>query len=389
MQFKLGKSMNNSPNTVLINCSNLRTGGGVAVATSFINSIGLNKAIHSRVKISLLLSSVVRSNLDALNTNFENFHEVKVKNYYGISGLWQGLDREFRGFDLVFNVFGPIYSFRKRTVHITGFAQPIIIYPDNPITSKMTTVEKYKQKIKYFIQELFFSRSDALIVELDHVKNQLVKKKIFSQKTIHIVNSAVDSIFKTPEQWQELKFNNPRKKLKLGVISRNYPHKNLSILPFLKKQLMEKYILDVDFYVTFSDHEWNNCSVFFRKEIINVGSLTLAQCPTFYSYMDGVIFPSFLECFSAVPIESMIMKKPLFASDLPFIRDCCAEHANYFNPFDIDDIAKSIYSFYALSKQQNNIFINDAYSFVQKFSNSESRANAYLCIIEDFLERFQ
>lgn len=378
--------MNCNQKKVLINCSNINVGGAVAVSTSFINALSLNIEIHSKIKICLLLSSVVKTNLDSLNTNLNNFYDVKIRNFYGISALWQAIDMEFIGFDLVFNVFGPIYTLRKRTTHITGFAQPNIIYQDNLITSNMTEVEKLNKKIKYFIQELFFSRSDAIVVELDHVKKQLLKKKLFSKKNIYIVNSAVDAIFKNPKQWQKIKFKIQQKKLNIGIISKNYPHKNLAIIPSIKAKLIEKYSLAVDFYVTFSDYEWNNCSASFKNEISNIGELTLAQCPTFYANMNGVIFPSILECFSAVPIEAMFMKKPLFASNLPFIIDCCEEHANYFNPHDVDDISKSIYNFYTLPAQQRNNLINDAYLFVQKYSNSELRANAYLDIIENFIK---
>ena len=36
------------------------------------------------------------------------------------------------------------------------------------------------------------------------------------------------------------------------------------------------------------------------------------------------------------------MRKPLFASDLPFIHDCCHAHAHYFDPLDVDSMADVI-----------------------------------------------
>ena len=154
------------------------------------------------------------------------------------------------------------------------------------------------------------------------------------------MNSAVDSVFCEPERWLAIdKPMGSKHRIKLGLISRNYAHKNLDLLPYIKKTLEDKHAIEADVFVTFVPEEWDACSDFFKENIINVGPLTLAQCPTFYASLDGVIFPSLLECFSAVPIESMLIGKPLFASDLPFIRDCCKTYANYFTPEDADSAA--------------------------------------------------
>ncbi len=155
--------------------------------------------------------------------------------------------------------------------------------------------------------------------------------------------------------------------IRLGVVSRNYVHKNLACLPALKQELKDRHGLEVDFFVTFTEAEWQSCSEHFRSTIHNVGALVLPQCPSFYGAMDGVVFPSLLECFSAVPLEAMSMRKPLFASDLPFIRDCCHEHANYFDPLDIASMSRSIANYFRDdrpdAKREN---LDRAYEFLQR-----------------------
>ena len=369
---------------VLINCSNLHTGGGVAVASSFIDCLSVESESR-KFEIHLLISSEVDQNLLSLGTNKRRFASCTVKNFYGISALWKGLRRSLNGFDATFTVFGPSYTFGGVPRHLVGFAQPNIIYPNNPVFKQLRLWRKFSVRLKYLVQTLFFLRADALIVELPHVEKGLRRMRAFQQKKIHIVESSVHEIYSDPARWESLDFPRGPCKLNLGVISRNYPHKNLSVFPAVKKILSEEYGLDADFYVTFTPEEWADCSSEFRDSVINVGGLRLSQCPTFYSEMDGVVFPTLLECFSAVPIEAMKIKRPVFSSDLDFIRDVCANHAYYFDPLRPASIAKSIYEYFSLPLIERERFVDSANEYVKKYSSANVRARRYLNIIEDEL----
>lgn len=365
--------------SLLINCSNLHSGGSVAVATSFLCCINRKEDIG--IEISVLASSSVHSNLLALGIDVNRFSNFKVCDYFGIRSLWQGLDGHFKGHDVVFTVFGPCYFLRKRTFHVCGFAQPSIIYPNNPVERRMKLLPRLKHRLKYLIQEFFFFRADEIIVELGHVKTGLKNKWLFKNKPIHIVNSTVDDIFNDPFRWHPVVIPMKPNTLRLGIISRNYPHKNLACLPRLKNRLKELFAIDADFFVTFPNKEWELCSENYKSNIINVGSLTLAQCPSFYAAMDGVIFPSLLECFSACPIEAMMMNKPVFASNLPFIVDSCHEFARYFVANDVDSMAKSISAHFSAEKRRQDDFIKSAHDFVSSYPDASCRADAYLEII--------
>lgn len=372
--------MKNPRPKILINCSNLHVGGAVAVASSFIDC--LSRCGTLQTDVSLLVSSTVFKNLQSLGTDTDVFKSLVVFDCYGIKALWQGLDKFFIGQDLVFTVFGPAYFLFKRTYHVFGFAQPNIIYPHNAMTARMSFFSRVKLRAKFKLQEFFFSRADQFVVELEHVKVGLEKLFFFRGKPIDVVYSTVDSVFRQAERWRPLSIPETPA-IKLGIISRNYPHKNLACLALLKDKLESKHGMKVDFFVTFPRQEWEQCSSAFREHIINIGSLTLPQCPSFYSAMDGVIFPSLLECFSAVPIEAMMMKKPLFASDLPFIKDCCHEHANYFDSLSLDSMADVIARYYRTSPQENEKKIQSAYEFVQSYPGPQERAQAYLNIALD------
>ncbi len=370
--------------SVLINCSNLHTGGGVAVASSFLDCISLEVEFRA-VEVHVLASSEVHNNLVSLGVDFQLFSSYVVKDFYGISSLWKGLGRRLKEFDVVFTVFGPSYDLVFGSKHIVGFAQPNIIYPDNPVFKSLPFRDKVLTRVKYFLQELFFWKASSIVVELDHVKRGLKRKSRFYLKRIDVVESAVHSVYSDKSKWLPLDIHKECDVVNIGIISRNYPHKNLKVLPNVKNILESRYGFDVSFHVTFTSEEWDSCSDFFKMNVNNVGSLQLAQCPTFYSKMDAVIFPSLLECFSAVPIEAMKVKRPIFASDLDFIHDVCGSYAEYFNPLDEHSIAKAIYDYFSFPEEVREEKVLLAHDFVKKFPGPDTRARRYLDLIENEL----
>ncbi|PUE47640.1 glycosyltransferase [Limnohabitans sp. 2KL-51] len=368
---------------VLINCSNLHNGGGVAVATSVLDC--LSRKDHGGLELSVLLSSKVARNLLDLGTDLGVFKSCHTRGYAGISALWQELSHEFAGFDIVFTVFGPAYFLRRNTRHLFGFAQPNIVYPNNPLTERMGFLQRWRTKAKYAFQSWFNSRADELVVELEHVKTGLQRHRFFVHKQIHVVYSAVHSVFGEPEHWAPLHLPAHPRRLRLGLISQNYPHKNLAILADVKQHLWVTHRRDVDVFVTFSPDEWAACSQHFRNTIVNVGSLTLSQCPAFYAAMDGVVFPSLLECFSAVPIETMMVGRPLFASNLSFMQDVCGDHCQYFDPHNPADIARVIDSYFRQTKSEKQRMCDEARTHVQRYPSPQQRAENYLGVIRDML----
>jgi glycosyltransferase involved in cell wall biosynthesis len=368
-----------APPRVLINGSNLHVGGAVAVATSVIEQLSRMSTLGA--DISLLVSSSVHANLLAMKTDLSRFVRCDVADFFGVEAMWHGLDEHFIDQDLVFTLFGPAYFLRKRTRHVFGFAQPMIIYPGSPVEKRMPFADWLRQRSKSLLQEVFFARADELVVELEHVQVGLLKRRLLRHLPTHVVYSAVDSIYSQPDRWLPLAIPTQERRLKLGIIARNYLHKNLACLPEVQELLATRHGMDVDFFVTFPDHEWAACSERFGRQIVNVGPLKLAQCPTFYAAMDGVFFPSLLECFSAVPIEAMMMKRPLFASELPFIRDCCREHAHYFDPLSVESMAAAVAAYFGLDEATRSDGLARAHAFVQGYPGPRERAASYLAIV--------
>jgi len=368
---------------VLINAGNLHAGGGVQVAVSFIYELSLIASFsHS---YSVIASSEVDENLASLGADISVFSSYEVYDFNGLKSIFFFADRKFKEYDLIFTVFGPSYFLMKCCCHIFGFAQPWIVYPENELFRKLPFIEKVKVKLHFFLQSMFFKRADKLIVELDHVKKGLVSQEFFDQDKIYIVNNCLSSIYLEKDKWcpVDLEINNEF--IVIGFVGRDYLHKNLSVLPYVCDIMENQFNLKVKFVVTLTEAEWHARDEKFKAIVKNVGPLTVAQCPTFYNKLDAVIFPSLLECFSATPIEAMAMRKPLFCSDRPFVRDACGEYANYFDPSDPENIAHIIADYFLEDSENNRRLLEDARDRALYFSNAKQRAVEYINIINESL----
>ena len=367
------------PNKVLISVVNLHTGGGVQVAISFLHELSLIK--NNNVSIDVFVSTEVADGLARLNTNTSGFNSYKVINTYGLKAFFCRSNSRIKNYDVVFTVFGPNYSRVKGKKEIIGFAQLWILNFDNPISEKMSFLSKNILRLKFCIQWLFFLRADHYIVELEHVKEGLIASKGIDSDKITVVYNTVSSLYLDTIKWKPILIEKEKEVLSLGIVTRDYPHKNLEVLPFVAEILNTKYNIKSHFYVTLNELEWANKNDFFKKYVSTVGSLSPDQCPSFYQQIDGVVFPSLLECFSATPLEAMVMTKPLFASDRGFVRDVCAEYAVYFDPLDANDIALKIANYFK-TNFNNTEKLDRARNHALNFSSAKSRAEKYLEIIQ-------
>lgn len=363
---------------LLLNASNLHSGGGVQVATSVISEILTFSDWCSDLVV--WASDEVDSNLRKLGCDFEALPSYEVLNSYGLSLLRSPLHRRLQDFDAVFTIFGPLYVWRLSGVNITGFAQPWIIYPDNEIDQAMGWGPRFHTRLKYWLQSLFFRRADRLVVELDHVRSGLLGKGIGSPSTIDVVRNTLSALYTSPSSWQPVEVPDVSVDIKLGFVGRNYSHKNTRIFPAVVDALQRVHGIKARIYVTFTDEEWAACDESFRATVTNVGPLFVAQCPSFYSCMDAVIFPSLLECFSATPLEAMAMKKPLFASDRPFNRDVCQAHAHYFDPLSPESAAQAIAEVFAGGGPSESA-LQAAHDHAVHFSSPKERAEKYLALL--------
>jgi glycosyltransferase involved in cell wall biosynthesis len=368
---------------VLINMSNIHGGGGLQVAISFASE--LLKLACKQPTYKVLISTEVASAFDDNELKMSDWG-FEVCDTHGIKTLLSQLNIIQSQYDIVFTLFGPKYTFFKAKKDIVGFAQLWILSFDNSITQRLPFLESLKLKVKFGLQKWFFKRANHLIVELEHVQQALTGQGIFPKESISVVHNTISSLYLNEALWKPVEIRIPEKQISIGFVTRNYLHKNIKILPKVAKLLNEQYLLPVKFYLSLNDEEWCNYSQSFGAYGETVGALSVYQCPTFYQKMDAVVFPSLLECFSATPLEALSMRRPLFASDRGFVSDVCGEYAYYFDPLDAESIASMIAGYFN-GCQKTEAELESAREHVFAFSNAQQRAQNYLTIIEQNLEK--
>jgi glycosyltransferase involved in cell wall biosynthesis len=370
--------------TLLINASNLHAGGGVQVAVSILSEI--SEMTDTGLEFIVAASTEVDENIRKLNVDITRFHDYRVIDYSGYSPVAPHLAQMIKRAQVTFTVFGPLYLHKKPALSVVGFAQPWIIYPDNEVYQKQSFFRKIMTRIKFGIHTFFFLKnSDLIFVEANHVKARLTEITRLKSDRISVVSNCAHGIFREsmPDTYSVPDTN--ARPLKLGFVGRDYPHKNLQVLPEVKRILQDEHQTDVDFYVTLNENEWAARSDFFRSNVKNAGTLTLDQCPGFYKEMDAIIFPSLLECFSVTPLEAMIMQKPLLASDRAFVRDFCDGFPYYFDPMSPQDIAARIMEFSKALPSDISTRVTNAQLHALALPSSKERIDTYIHQIKDLL----
>ena len=213
---------------ILINTSNLKLGGAIQVAHSFINEIRTNRKHQFYVVLSKELSEQI--NINDFNSNFK-FYSYSItprvlKSFIGKDYFLDNLENRIKP-DRVFSVFAPTY-WKPKAKHIVGFAKPQYIYKGSPFFKQIAFIEKLKLKIKKFIHLHDIKRfSSCVITESEDVSNRL--SVLVKSKKVYTVTNYFNQIYQQPKKWDRSinleKFDGDT----LLTISSYYPHKNLNI----------------------------------------------------------------------------------------------------------------------------------------------------------------
>lgn len=292
--------------------------------------------------VVVLASTEVDANLRALNTDTSIFSGYIRHDVHKIRSFWARYPVNWKSIDHVLNIFGPVYSPRMAWRSTTGLARPQVAFPSNAYERQLPWLSRVLLRAQSTFQALFFRLAAQLVVEQEAVRQGLLGQLLFRGARIEVVPSTVDEIYWQRDRWQPIELPESHVDLRLGVVAYNYDHKNLKVLPEVRRLLAERHGISSAIYVTSRDEDWAQANTSMQDSLENVGELSLAQCPSFNSALDAVVFPTLLECFSATPIEAKAVGVPLFASDLPVIRETVGNYATYFNPLDPSDIADSI-----------------------------------------------
>lgn len=365
---------------VVIDVSNIKVGGGIQVALSFINY--LLKERYSNLQFHFVLSTKV----------FEQISNKKKLVSYNVinTGYWtlnpfsksRILFRNIiKDADLVFTLFGPNF-WGNCSKHLIGFANAWIVSPNTHAYYKFPLTQRFLARLKFYILgKLLYSTNKFYVTETEDIKNKFLDYFSAKEEQIKVVPNSLPFMYTSELKNINIELYAFKNHYKFLTISANYPHKNISVIEQVGYELCKKS-LNFIFLVTMTDEDYKASSNSFKKYTYNLGVLDVEECPAYYAYADALFLPTLLECFSVSYLEAMFCKIPIATSNYNFAKEVCGDAAIYFNPLLPLDIAEKLEILITNHNLNNELVDNGKLRLAHHITNEE-RSKMYLKILLD------
>lgn len=247
-----------------------------------------------------------------------------------------------------------IRALKPDLVHFAFVQQPILYRGPVVTTMQDLTTLRFrnptknpvvftaKQQVYRMVNQVAARKSAALITPTQFVKDDIVKFAHVSPDKITVTLEAADPIPDTPEAVPELSGA-----AYLMYVGRPLPHKNLGRLieafAVIKRTAPElKLVLVGKRGALHESHAARARELGLESDLIITGFVSEGQLRWLYENCRAYVFPSLSEGFGLPPLEAMIHGAPVVASNATCIPEVCGEAAHYFDPLDVDDIARAI-----------------------------------------------
>lgn len=362
--------------TFLINCSNLKQGGGLQVAQSICEQLPRRKDCRFIVVLSTYINN---DRLDFGDENVELYH-YNVKHdlrtvLFGRDTFLDGLVKR-KGVDAVLTLFGPSI-WRPKVPHLCGFARAQLLLTDSPYYKKLSL----KELVMYKIWSWGFRKSsNTFYTENPYISRLLPRLMPYAK--IYTVTNYYNQVFDQPERWQRKILLPPFDGTTLLTVSSAAAHKNLGIM-VLVAEYLEKSYPDFNFrFVLTCGQAPFVLPEHLRKHFVFVGKVDVAECPNLYEQADIMFMPSLMECFTATYPEAMRMDTPIVATDLEFARGLCGDAACYYSAVDAEAAAGAIHQV-ATDKTYANQLVKAGRKQLLTYDNYEQRAEKLIGILEN------
>jgi len=364
---------------LIINTTNLRKGGALQVANSFLEDLKIENTHEYHVFLSPAISQTLKKQEYSNNMQFYDCSYPNKFNFTGNNTKLDLLEKNISP-DCVFSIFGPTY-WKPKSPHVMGFANGIHVYTDLPFFKKL----KFHNRIKEFVRRnyhkiLLKNNADLYVVETDDLRSRLAAFLKVDNENIFTVPNAIHPVFDKPVNDLGILPIKKENEFWFITVTAYYEHKNLKIINEIIP-LLEAKGLNCKFILTLPDNvfkrHFDNTSSYF----LNVGEVNINQCPYLYSRADALFLPTLVECFTVSYLEAMKTNTFILTSDLPFARSICSESAIYFDPFDAVDAVKKIEEIiFDIELKQK--LSNSSKRRFNEFPNSLYRTKNYIDICE-------
>lgn len=370
---------------ILVNCSNLKEGGGLQVGDSLCCSLNRFKE-HNFV---VVLSSAMKETENRMEKGYNiRIYKYNVKNnfstlVFGRDCLLDSLVTKFR-IDVVLTVFGPS-RWNPRCLHVSGFASSYLVLKDSPFYNNIRSLgTRCKVFLRNCLLTYLYKRSTRIFFTENPYISQLLSD-LFPSSEVHTVTNYYNQIYDRPYAWKEKRLPSFGGVTMLTVTAA-YPHKNLPIMVEIARILRDKYPdFAFRFVVTVNSQELV-VPQSLKDYFLLIGRVDISECPSLYEQCDIMFQPSLLECFTATYPEAMKMKRPIITTDIEFAHGLCGDAAIYYEALSADSAANAIYKLSKDKKMQQQLVV-EGDKQLMKFDNYETRANKLIGLLEEVYKK--
>lgn len=328
---------------IIINAANLKKGGALQVAASFVCEAAKINDIEFYVILGKASSKVI-SPSEFEGTKHLKFLTIDIHpaesifQFFKFRSRLSKIEAKIRPYGVI-SVFGPSY-WKPEALHIVGFARPYIIYENTYFFKVSKHGKKLRFKILNRIHKYFFRKESSLYWTETIDSRQRLSEKIGKPLDHIVVATNNCSNFFRNANIKPFPGLPEKKAPRLLYISSYYNHKGFEQIPPILNKLAERNI-EIELILTIDACNFERLFAAYPN-VINLGQVEPQYCPYLYEVSDIVFAPTLLEVFSAIYPEAMYSQKPIVTTDLPFARNICGDAALYFDPASPEDAASKI-----------------------------------------------
>lgn len=200
----------------------------------------------------------------------------------------------------------------------------------------------FKQQVYRFVNKHVARKSKAIIVPTNFVKNDVAKFTGIKPDKITVTYEAADLIPGTAQPIAAL-----RNKNFIFYLGRPTPHKNLGrlidafeILHRTEPDLL--LVLGGKKDALYEAHEKRVKELKLSSHVVFTGFVSEPQLKWLYQNCQVYVFASLSEGFGLPGLEAMMHRAPVAASEATCLPEVYGDAAQYFNPLDAYDMARTI-----------------------------------------------
>lgn len=364
----------------ILNATTLPKGGGIQACVSFIYmSLQLSRDIEwIYIVSSKVEEELLKFNADIPDTRLIVFNDSPAKNIKSRKRLLK-LTEDLSA-DCIFTFFGPAYV-NFTSPHLCGVADGWVTHSSRLAYQSLDTISsKLLTFIRCLYKAFWYRYADKWVVEADCAKKGLVKRIRVSEDSVYVVkNTCAQHYIGKVDKPYEFESDS----LKILTLSSYYPHKNLTIIPYVAQQLKKMGYNHFQFIITITQETQEESRILDLCEkldvtrfVKNIGPVSIIDGPSLYSAIDMVLQPSLLETFSANYPEAMAKGKPIVTTDLDFAHDTCGDSALFYSSRNAKSAAECIASLID-NKDLVTSLTSKGYKILNKLPSSQEKYYAY------------